>query len=202
MATAPPSDSDLVTRSTSGDMDAYAELVNRYQGRVYNTTYRLLGDYEDARDAAQEVFMKAWKALPTFRGDSRFSTWLYRIAVNTARSAGRKRKKRATTYSMNPGGREEAPIALEADGPDPLQAVTAEEHAGLIQDALNALDDDHRRVLVLHEMEGLTYGEIAEVLACAEGTVKSRMHRARAALRGGVAHLIKERGARPGDVTP
>jgi RNA polymerase sigma-70 factor (ECF subfamily) len=165
-----PSDADLVTRAVHGDDDAFADLVRRHERRVYNVAYRMLGREEDARDAAQDAFLSCYRKLSSFRGDAAFTTWLHRITVNASYDVLRRRK-------VAPAGQDEAPEP-------PPTPDHADETAGTVdvQRALLLVGLEHRAVLVLHDVRGLAYEEVAAILEVPVGTVKSRLHRARVAL--------------------
>lgn len=170
----------LIREAADGDANAIRTLYERYAPRVYAVVRRIAADDELARDYAQEAWVRAIRALPTFRGDARFSTWLHRIAVNAALQAIRKAERRA---------RREAPL------PDQVPAAPAEGDALLrrrLEAALAALPDGMRSVLILHDVEGYTHEEIGEALGVAPGTSKSQLFKARAKMRkmltGGAAH--------------
>lgn len=165
-------DGDLISRHLAGDPRAFTELMERHQRRVYNLAYRMLGNAPDAADAAQEVFLTCLRKLSGFRGDAAFSTWLYRVALNVCHDALRKRG-RELLFEEPP----EAPLAAAA--PDPADAAAA---AADVQRALMRVPEEFRTVLILHDVQDLPYEEIAETVGVPLGTVKSRLHRARAAL--------------------
>ncbi len=174
----------LVAMAQRGEVAAFEALIEEYETRIYNLAYRMLGDSEDARDAAQETFLKAYSALGRFRGDASFSTWIYRIARNSCLDAIRMRK-RNRTYSLDDpvdtvDG--EVPRQMEGDLPAPDEVVLTRERQAVINGALAELSDHHRSVLLLRDIEGFSYEEIAEVLQVRLGTVKSRLYRARTAL--------------------
>jgi len=183
-------DSLLIRQCLQGSTAAFGELVCRYQDRLFNTVYRMLDHSEDAQDVVQEAFLNAYQNLESFKGDSQFFTWLYRIAMNTAISL--RRKQRATVSLSTDRGGGEGTI----DPPDtsehiqPELALERRERARDLQDALNRLSPDHRVVLVLKEIEGQKYEDIAEILSVPVGTIRSRLHRARAELRD----LLEEKG--------
>ncbi len=169
-------DGELIGRFGKGDVAAFEELVRRYQDRVYNLCRYLLRDPRDAQDAAQNVFMKAYRGLNDFRPDSSLYTWLYRIAVNTCLDHKRKSRREALKYKSLA----ELPPSPE---PYPQQIYEAKEAARTVQQALAELREDQRAAIVLREIEGLSYEEIADVLHISPGTVKSRISRAREELR-------------------
>lgn len=186
-------------RVLAGDRDAFAILVERHGARIHAAILRMVGDPETANDLAQETFLKAFKALGSFRRGSAFSTWLYAIALNQARTEFRRRKSvkgqamlsldaRTDGDGDDPGGR-----SMEPAGPGPGPADEAERHeeAERLRRALLHIEDDYREAVVLRDLEGLTYEEIAEATGVPPGTVRSRIHRGRAALRG---LLVPEKG--------
>jgi RNA polymerase sigma-70 factor (ECF subfamily) len=156
--------------------------MRRYEERLFNTVYRLLGNVEDAEDVVQETFMNAHQSLASFKGDSQFFTWLYRIAYNTAISHKRKQKG---TLSIDAGRNGEAGIEPldRSDHNQPGSALARSEDERRIQALLNRLSPEHRVVLVLKDMEGQKYETIAEILQVPIGTIRSRLHRARLELR-------------------
>jgi RNA polymerase sigma-70 factor (ECF subfamily) len=179
----------LVERARAGDLEAFERLVAHYQDRVYNYVLRMIYDPMEAQDVAQETFVRAWQGLPRFRGASSFQTWLYRIASNLAIDAARSRKRRGlVTVSLD------EPVAgvdsseLEHDLPDegryaPAEFLEQEELRQQVWQAVGELSDKLRPVIVLADLQGLSYGEIAKILGCPVGTVKSRLFNARSQLR-------------------
>lgn len=178
----------LLERCRAGEPAAQSELVARYQDRVYNTCLRMCGNAADAEDYAQDAFVKALTSLDRFDGRSRFYTWLFRIAVNLVLS-GRRRAATVRMHGMNEGETGSTSRLATTDAPVMAQAAQREEHA-MVLAALNELDDDARAIVVLRDVESLDYAEIAEILNIAPGTVKSRLHRARMALREKLQPMI------------
>jgi RNA polymerase sigma-70 factor (ECF subfamily) len=181
-ATVSADDHRLITDCLNGDTAAFGVLVRQYQDRLYNTVYRLVANAEDAQDVVQEAFLSAYQSLDSFKGDSLFFTWLYRIAVNTAIS--HKRKQRVV-LSMDVGRNGEGPVQPldDSEYSRPGEALERAEQERRVQDALGRLSPEHRTVLVLKDMEGQKYETMAEVLQVPIGTIRSRLHRARAELR-------------------
>lgn len=175
-------DHRLIAECLQGDTAAFGVLVGRYQGRLYNTVYRLVGNAEDSYDVVQEAFLSAYQSLDGFKGDSLFFTWLYRIAVNTAISL--KRKHRAVV-SINAGrnGVQGVEPADPSELSRPGHAMEQAEEGRRVREALARLSPEHRAVLVMKDMEGQKYEVMAEVLEVPIGTIRSRLHRARLELR-------------------
>jgi RNA polymerase sigma-70 factor (ECF subfamily) len=184
-ASSGPTDQELVAASRTGGAEAFRTLVERYQDRIYNTVFRLAGNEEDARDIAQETFLRVWENLGRFRGDAAFYTWIFRIAVNQALTH-RRQTARLRTVQAGDDPPEVAPLGgtqaarLQAA---PEAEMERREQESQIAEALAYLDADHRAAVVLRDVEGLDYQEIAAVLDVPPGTVKSRIHRARLLLR-------------------
>ncbi|HJA63183.1 MAG TPA: sigma-70 family RNA polymerase sigma factor [Candidatus Intestinimonas stercoravium] len=176
---------ELVRRAKDGDQLAFEQLVTDNEKRIYNLCRRMVGDQEDAAELTQETFLNAWRGLPGFQAESAFSTWLYRLASNVCLDFLRREKRRKslslTVVSLD---QEEA---VELEIPDQRYAPEGElerlEQRQAIRDGLARLSEEHRQVLVLRELSGLSYREIAQLLGVEEGTVKSRIARARGALR-------------------
>ncbi len=181
-------DVKLIDRINAGETDAYGVLVHKYQDRVFNTCWRICGHLEDARDLTQDAFLKAFERLKDFRQQSGFYTWVFRIAVNLAlthrRTAARRRTVSLDDAFGAAGTQAEALAHRVAGGvgDDPARAVGEAEMHLIAAKALMALDDDARAVVVLRDIEGFGYDEIAKILEIPRGTVKSRLHRARLAL--------------------
>lgn len=177
-----PSDADLVARARSGDVEAFGLLVERNQDYIYNVVYHLVGSGQDAEDIAQDVFVQAYKSIARFEGRAKFTTWLYGIMLNSVRSFWRRRSRRPTFVLGGPNEDDERPDP-QAGGDNPLEATMREERVRTVRRAIAGLDDDLREIVVLRDIRGLTYEELAEVLDVPDGTVKSRLHRARQALK-------------------
>jgi RNA polymerase sigma-70 factor (ECF subfamily) len=174
-------DHRLIAECLKGRTAAFGELVCRYQDRLYNTVYRLLDNAEDAQDVVQEAFLSAYQSLDSFKGDSQFYTWLYRIAFNTAISLKRKQRVVLSLHTAREGGEVEPLDGSEFSQPE--HALEKVEEERRIQHALNRLSPEHRAVLIMKDMEGQKYETLAEILQVPIGTIRSRLHRARLELR-------------------
>jgi RNA polymerase sigma-70 factor (ECF subfamily) len=174
-------DHRLIAECLKGHTAAFGQLVRCYQDRLFNTVYRMVDNAEDAQDVVQEAFLHAYQSLESFKGDSLFFTWLYRIAVNTAISF--KRKKRVMVRIDGPGGDAVIEPLDPSELARPGHALEQAEQEQRIQKALTRLSPEHRAVLVLKDMEGQKYEEMAEALGVPIGTIRSRLHRARLELR-------------------
>ena len=181
-------ETELLRRARAGDRDAFGALVELHQKQVYHHALRMVGNGEDAADVAQEAFLKAWRCLPMFRGNSAFSTWLYKLTDNAALDLLRREKKRRWDLALD--GLPADGLFFADDAPSPQEALEERELKEAVADGLARLSEDHRRALVLREIDGLSYGEIAEALDIDLGTVKSRIARARMAL----AKILREDG--------
>ena len=173
-------DQELVKRVQKGDQAAFDMLFARYQVKILNLISRYVRDSEEVRDVAQEAFIKAYRALPRFRGDSAFYTWLYRIAINTAKNhlVSRSRRPPSSDVDIEDADyRDDADMLREAE--DPESALARDQLSATINQALTDLPDDLRSALTLREFDGLSYEQIADILECPVGTVRSRIFRAR-----------------------
>jgi RNA polymerase sigma-70 factor (ECF subfamily) len=181
---ASPADADLVRRAIRGRDDSFEELVRRYQRPIVSYVYRMTGDYEAALDLTQEVFIKVYNSLARYRPEYKFSTWIYRIAHNTAIDHLRRQSTREQelTAPAADGGTYERPIASQA--PDPEQLSERAERRAEIEDVVQNLPAAYRELIVLRHAHDLSYDEIAEVTGLPLGTVKNRIFRAREAMRG------------------
>lgn len=178
---------ELLRRLRSRDERAFRELVDLYRDRVFNVTFRMLGDRAEAEDIAQEVFIAVFKTIDSFREESKFSTWLYRVAVNHTKNRikylSRRNDRNRTELDDN---------TADSDGPSlgntirptrPDRALEGAQMEQVLQGAIASLDEEHRVLVVLRDVEELSIEEICEITGIPDGTVKSRLHRARAALR-------------------
>lgn len=182
------SDSQLVRRLRDRDERAFRELVAEHRDKVFNLTFRMLGNRAEAEDVAQEVFISVFKTIDSFREESKLSTWLYRVTVNHCKNrikymARRHQRdqeqldERTTSAAVSPGASTTGPLAR------PDRAVEGAQFERVLQTAITSLDEDHRVVVVLRDIEDLSIEEICEITGLPDGTVKSRLHRARLALR-------------------
>jgi RNA polymerase sigma factor (sigma-70 family) len=183
----------LVDRAKKGDLQAYDELVRRYQERMYATLYHMTSSHEDANDLAQESFIKAYRALKSFKGDSSFFTWVYRIAVNKTINFLKQRKKR-TLMSLNDldFNAEHDPdlVALISDK-NPRRDLGLAELQEKLNEAMLRLSEVHRLVVTLHDVQGLSHEEISKIMDCNTGTVRSRLFYARQQLQAHLSDFLK-----------
>lgn len=183
-----PSDQDLIERSQIGEQEAFGELVLRYQDRLYGTLAQLLGSIHDALDVAQDAFILAFRNIHTFRKESQFYSWLFRIAYNAAMTRHR-RERRHKSSSLD-----DLAADLQSENcvsSDPTQSVETQDDIESVQHALRELPEEFRVVLVLKEIEDMPYAEIAETVGCPVGTVRSRIHRGRLMLKDRLSRSLK-----------
>ncbi len=193
-ATDAPHDSDarLVQRASAGDVAAFGVLVERYQRPMTALVARMTANMDDVDDIVQEVFVRAWKGLPRFRGDAQFSTWLYRIAVNTTiKFRSRRQNEQALSLSAETltGGIDALSSTLTSEGGDPFHSAQRREQEDLVRRAVLALPEKQRAVVVLHYFEGHSCEEISHIVGCSVGTVWSRLHYACKRLKGTLGAL-------------
>lgn len=183
-------DQQIIRECLNGSPESFGRLVERYQDRLFHTLLGTLGSTHEARDAAQDAFVLAFEKLDSFRGDSAFYSWLFRIAMNAAIT--QKRKTRRTRASLDAAYESSGvePVDQRADA-EPSHDMEVQERQSMVRAALAELPEEFRTALVLKEMEGLKYDEIAEVVGCPIGTVRSRIHRARSELRGKLEVILK-----------
>lgn len=177
-------DESLIHKSQQGDVEAFEQLIEKYEKKVYTIAYRMMGNHEDASDLAQEALIKVYRSIKNFRGEAAFSTWLYHVVSNVCKDY--LRKKRLQTTSIDESvqyGTESIEKQFEADTPQPQDVVEQKELQESMQKVISDLPEDYRLVLVLREFMNLSYEEIAYQLNINMGTVKSRLSRARKLLR-------------------
>ncbi len=191
----PREDAVLIRAFREGDKAAFDNLVLKHKDRVFNLCYRLLGDYEEANDSAQEAFIKVYGSLKKFRFESAFSTWLYRIAVNTCKnklksSAFRQKRKMIPMDNPVSGNRSQPGREIQDESQSPAMELEKKERMRVIQEAINALPPEQKEVVTLRDIEGFSYEEVAEITGFNLGTVKSRLARARQDLRKKLRSVI------------
>ena len=173
-------EAQVIERVLAGDVNAYEELVTKYEKSVYNLALRMTDNAEDAADMAQEAFIKAYNSLSGFRGDSKFSVWLYRIVSNVCLDFLRKQSRRpAVSLSVEDDDGEEVQMDVPDDSMSPQQMLERQLTREAVREGLSQLPEDYRQILLLRELQGLSYDEIAQALDIGVGTVKSRIFRAR-----------------------
>jgi RNA polymerase sigma-70 factor (ECF subfamily) len=191
-----PNDVALIRSFLDGEKNAFNKLVMRHQDRVFNLCYRFFGDYHEANDMAQEIFIKVYRSLETFRFQSGFSTWLYRIAVNTCRNRSKsldyrlKKMMRSFNGKNNPE-KDETEQEIPDETASPIRKLEEKEIAVQVQKAIHALTGDKKTVVILRDIQGLSYEEIAGITGFSLGTVKSKLSRARLELRKKLERFLK-----------
>jgi RNA polymerase sigma-70 factor (ECF subfamily) len=188
-------DFECVSLCQRGDIEAFRVLVDKYQRKMLNMAYRILGDYEAACEVVQDAFLSAHKSIRKFRGDAKFSTWLYRIVINVSRNRMKQLKTRLFRegISLDDAVRNEE---RQSSVDPPVQMLSAleqlerKELQAIVQECISLLDDEHREVLVLRDIQGFSYDEIKDILNIPDGTVKSRLFRARDLLRGSLKKVL------------
>lgn len=184
-------DAILIRRSQQGDRRAFGEIVTKYQDRLHNAACRMTNNREDAADIVQETFLKAFGAIDGFKGGSSLYTWLYQIAVNTMISLRRRRKVRKEDKKVPLITDDNTRVCVDPPDrhPGPEEKTLQAELRGRIERAIAELDEEHRILVVLKDIEGLDYEQISRIVGCPRGTVKSRLHRARLKLRDALADV-------------
>lgn len=183
----------LIERTLKGESSAFDKLVLKYQERIFNIAYRMLGSYEEAKDATQDAFVNAFRSLADFRKESSFYTYLCQIAINVCRNRFKRLNKDSKLISIDDplsGDEGELKIEIPDDTNSPRDALAKKDKEVMIQQAINSLDEEHREVVVMRDIEGASYEEIAGVLNINIGTIKSRLHRARHELKDKLKGLI------------
>ena len=183
-------DAQLIDQALEGRTDAYGQLVLKYQDRLYNTVFHVVGHAEDARDIVQEALVQAFLKLDTFRRHSAFYTWLYRIAFNAAVTHRRRRRPTVSMDQMRETSHME-PVDCEDD---PAEVLDRKQRCGQVRQAIAQLGEEHRAVLVLREIDGCCYETISEILDLPIGTVRSRLHRARLQLKDALKGMLAGEG--------
>jgi RNA polymerase sigma-70 factor (ECF subfamily) len=190
----PPPDEELVARSSGGDLDAFNQLVVRWERPIYALAYRVIGREEDARDVCQETFLRAYRALGGFKGQAKFSSWLYRIALNLCRDWIR--RERRTPVAQAPEGVDLIELAGETSPSDSVEELVARrEISRAVARAMADLPEEQRTAIILKEYHGLTFQEIADMLECPLSTVKTRLYQGLSVLRRQLARAGVQNGA-------
>lgn len=188
-------DAGFVARSRQGDTEAFAVLVRRHQKKMLNVAYRMIGDYDEACDVVQESFLSAYRAIGKFRGDARFSTWLCGIVLNQARNHLKQKNARSGNEEISldePAGASEETLlnTVRSGGESIIECLEKKELSANVQVCISALDGEQREVLVLRDIQEYSYAEIGVMLKLPEGTVKSRLFRARNALKESLLRIF------------
>jgi RNA polymerase sigma-70 factor (ECF subfamily) len=175
-------DEDLVARSRGGDVDSFNQLILRWERPIYALAYRVIGREEDARDVCQETFLRAFRALPGFKGQAKFSSWLYRIALNLCRDWVR-RQRRAPIVEP-PEGADLLELAVDRGGSESIEDLVARrEMSAAVEEAMAQLSEEQRTAIILKEYHGMTFQEIADLQGCPLSTVKTRLYQGLTVLR-------------------
>lgn len=176
-------ENDLIKKCKSGNREAFNALFSRYQTQVINIAYGMLSDREDACDAAQEVFVKVYKSIGSFNEQSSFTTWLYRITANTCSDFLRKRQRGGNVVSISGFTEENKEFDIEDESASVEEGIELSERQAAVRKAISELKEEHRLIITMCDLEGMSYDQISEILKIPPGTVKSRINRARAALK-------------------
>ncbi|MDP8256166.1 MAG: sigma-70 family RNA polymerase sigma factor [Candidatus Alcyoniella australis] len=193
----PDPDVELIKRVKTGDKSAFNTLVVKYQGRVYSLTLRMVSNHHLAEELTQEIFLKVYQKIGSFRGEAMFSTWLYQVSANHTRNKLKYLKRRAyfRTQSLDQPLETqdgEMPRQVADDTFDPEKMAGSAEIRGIVQSKIADLPEDYRLVILLRDIQGLSYEEIAKVTGAVEGTIKSRLHRARNMLKESLRTVLSE----------
>lgn len=183
----------LVQQTLAGKLEAYDELVRRYQTRVYTTIYNMTANHEDANDLVQDAFIRAYQVLGSFKGDSSFYTWVYRIAVNKTLNflKARKNKHALSLNDLDLSAENDPELLALVSDKTPRRDVALNELQEKLNEALLKLSETHRMVVVLHDIQGIPHDEIARIMECSIGTVRSRLFYARQLLQSHLANYLK-----------
>lgn len=174
------SEKELIRKAKNGDVYSFEKLIKDYQINVYNLAFRILGNKEDAYDVSQEAFIKVYKSIKNFKEESSFSTWLYRLVSNTCLDYLKKNKKVKTlNTTISSNDNQNIDLQIKDNSRTPDEVLETKEEIDMLISALNELSEQHRVVIVLRDIQGFSYSEISKVIKCSEGTVKSRLNRAR-----------------------
>ncbi len=186
-------DREWVRKAQTGDMVAYDQLVRRYQERIYATIYHMTSNHEDANDLAQESFIKAFQAIKSFKGDSSFFTWVYRIAVNKTINFLKQRKNRGhmSLNDLDTNIENDPELVSLVSDKTPRRDLNLAELQEKLNEAMQKLSDVHRLVVTLHDVQGLSHEEIGKIMACNTGTVRSRLFYARQQLQANLSDYLK-----------
>jgi len=189
----PEDERTVVKRAKSGDMAAYDELVRRYEERIYATVYHMTANHEDANDLAQEAFIKAYQALNSFKGDSSFFTWVYRIAVNKTINFLKQRRNKAhlSLNDLDFNAEHDPDLVALISDKTPRRDVNLSELQQKLNEAMQKLSEVHRLVVTLHDIQGLSHEEISKIMDCNTGTVRSRLFYARQQLQAYLSDYLK-----------
>jgi RNA polymerase sigma-70 factor, ECF subfamily len=176
---------ELLNKAKKGDVEAFEQLIEGCQKKVFNIALRMIGNYEDASELAQEVFIKIFKSIKNFREDSLFSTWVYKVTTNICIDELRRRKNRKVISLDEEIITQDGSISRQVEdlSPTPQMQVEKKELKKIVNEAIKELSEEHRAMIIMREIQGFSYEEIAQILKCPEGTVKSRINRARNQLR-------------------
>ena len=190
----PETDEQLVRKAQQEDERAFGELVHRYESKVYSLALKMLRNPEDAEDVLQDTFLRAYRGIKSFQGDSTFSTWIYRITANSALM--RLRRKHLPTVSIDDADERETPINIADWAPGPVEQLLNQETQQAMNQAIESLPPEFRQVFVLRDIEELSNSEVAEILDLSVAAVKSRLHRARLKVRDRLAPFFSESNSR------
>jgi RNA polymerase sigma-70 factor (ECF subfamily) len=175
----------LLKKARNGDIEAFELLIEDYQKKAFNVAYRMMGNSEDANDLVQEALIRIFKSIKNFKEQSSFSTWVYRIVTNVCLDELRRRKNKFTISIDEDIQLEDGNVKrqIESEGPTPEESLESKEIQDIVTKAIEELSNEHKKVIVLRDIQGFSYDEISDIMKCPEGTVKSRINRARKALR-------------------